>query len=279
MPNLNFGNLYNDYWVVMEQTTPEDSKIETLKIEDGDLKYLRFRACLQDFGARNRNKRLWKLEHIKPMLEMENVTEMMNTAGGWPGEAGHPVPLTGQVTLERIATIDPNNVSHFIKSLSFEGNRLYGIIDTADDGEGSPGRKLMNNILQGIIAAFSLRSLVPQRKNPDGTIDVLGPGRAICYDRVYLPSHKSAYMTIGVPVKNIVTKNKFETVMESFTDFVMEKSEIVKNIIDTYEPAIENYSMDSKTGMVSAKVKDYGTLFIRPEAKFTRELSDFMKGF
>ena len=274
------NDLYADYYAVMEQSSPQDNKIEILKCVENEngLNYLRFSTCLQDFYGRNRNKRLWKTEQIRQMAAQENVTELMK-ANSWCGEAGHPVPDTGQPTLERIVTIDPTNVSHRVTSLDWKkgGKELHGIVETLDEGVGSLGYKFMRNILQGMIPAFSLRSLVPQRKNPDGTTDVMGPGRMICYDRVYLPSHKGAYMDQEIPVKNIVTKPQFNMVMESFTDFVLNKSEKVNRIIDDLDPVMESVSYDTKADMITIQTKEMGRVFIAPEMKYRREIADFMK--
>ncbi len=279
MPKFNPNDeRYLDYYVVMEAAMPQNDNIEILKHVENEngLNYLRFSTCLQDFYGRNRNRRLWNADHVRTMLAQEFVQEFLTKAGGWPGEAGHPIPTTGEVSLERIANIDPNNCSHIIKSLEWRGKELHGVVETLDEGVGSPGYKFMRNILQGIRGAFSARSLVPQRKNPDGTIDVMGPGRLVCYDRVYLPSHSNAYMDMDIPVKNIVSKNKFETVMESFTDIVLSKSERVNRVIDEMNPALESVAYDRSSNMITMRT-DEGRIFVKPELKYNREIMDFMK--
>ena len=51
---------------------------------------------------------------------------------------GHPVPDTGSVTIERILTIDPNNISHRIIEYQWPSdNECYGIIDTIYDENGT----------------------------------------------------------------------------------------------------------------------------------------------
>ncbi len=277
MPNFSPNcDQYMDYYAVMEQTSPQNQKIEILhEGHENGLNFLRFSACLQDFYGRNRNRRLWKLEQIRTMAAQSNVTELMRM-GSFVGENGHPVPDSAPVTLERIVTIDPNNTSHRVLSLDFKGQELHGVVETLDEGVGSPGYRFMRNIQQGIIPAFSLRSLVPQRKNPDGTTDVLGPGRMICYDRVYLPSHTKAYMDVDIPVKNIVTKGRFETVMESFTDYVMGHSDKIRGIIDDLDPVMESVSID-KNGIASIHTKEMGRIFVKPENKYQREMADFMR--
>lgn len=261
-----------DYSIVMEATSPQDSKVEILKeVKENGLNFLRFSACLQDINGYNRNRRKWTVPIIKAMSESPEVQELI-ARGSFVGEQGHPVPATGKVTLERILNIDPNRTSHRITQLFWpKPNELHGIVETLDEGPGTPGVKMMRNILQGIQPAFSLRSLVPQRKNADGTIDVLGPGRMVCYDRVYLPSHGGAYQDVDVPVKNIVTQNEFETVMESFTAHVMAHSDKIRSIIDTMEPALESASYDPKSETLSVNT-EHGRVFISPETKYRDEI-------
>lgn len=276
MPTHTYNDKYLDYYAVMEQTTPPDAKFEILEHKEGTLNYLRFTACLQSFNGRNRNRRLWKAEQVKQMAAMENVVELIQNKS-FVGEAGHPVADSGKLTLERICSIDPLRCCHRITSLDWRTpTMLYGTVETLDEGPGTPGRRFMMNILQGINPAFSLRSLVPQRKNPDGSIDVLGPGRMICYDRVYLPSHREAYRDQDIPVKNIVTKPQFEVVMESFTNYVMSHSDKVRRIVDDLEPALESAAYDPQSRMVSVNT-DAGRLFMAPELKYRRELASLMK--
>lgn len=275
MPALNanmYNDAFNDFYVVMEQTSPEDNKVQIVK--DGSsngLNFLRFSTCLQSFYGRNRNRRLWKAQQIKTMVNDRPVQELIEK-GSFVGEAGHPVPDDGKVTIERILTIDPLRCSHRIISLSWPNeNELHGVVETLDEGVGSPGYRFMKNIQQGIIPAFSLRSLVPQRKNADGTTDVIGPGRCVCYDRVYLPSHQEAYMDMEIPVKNIITKSKFETVMESYCDFVTSHSDKIRRIAEDFSPAMESATFDVKSGMVSIPSPE-GRMFIAPELKYRREI-------
>lgn len=272
MPN---NNLYNDYdqtYIVMEQTTPVDNKIEIQKVVDTNgLNYVRFSTCLQDFNGYNRNRRKWPAEIVKAMAEAPTIQELIKM-NSFVGEAGHPVPDNGQVTMERICNIDPLKTSHrFTKLFWPNPNELHGICETLDEGVGSPGYRMMRNILQGVIPAFSLRSLVPQRKNPDGSKDVIGVGRMICYDRVYLPSHEKAYMDVDMPVSQVVTKPEYKVVMESFSDYVMSHSDKIRSIVDDMEPAMESASFDPKTNLMSVKTEE-GRIFVAPEMKYRKEI-------
>ena len=266
---------FDNFTVVMESEM-EPQKVEIIgegKNSDGSLSFLRFYTCLQTFGSRNRNRRLWFSKYMRMMLNDEPVQELLSR-GGVPGEAGHPTPDTGSVTIERILTIDPNNVSHVIKEFKWKtDNQLDGVIETVDDGNG-PGDKFKRNIMQGLPTSFSTRSVIPQRKNPDGTIDQLGPGRYVCSDRVYVPSHKEAYKDESIPVKSICKQDHFEAVMESFTSFTVEHSEKINRIADKMQPAMESAAV-GPSGMITIPTKD-GYVGIYPELKYRKDLRDAM---
>lgn len=266
---------YLDYFAVIESSVENpDTKILS-QINNNGLSYLRFSQCLQSFGKYNRNRRLWTSDIMKKMLAEKHVSEMLQR-NNFTNENGHPIGITGQTTIERIMTIDPNNIVSLIRSLEWKGELLYGTIETIDDGPGGKGTMFMKNILQGIDPAYSLRSLVPQRKNPNGTIDVTNAGRLITYDRVFVPSHEEAYIDKTIPIKNIVTKPQFQTVMESFTDFVLERSNKVNKIIDNLDPVMESANID-KSGILTIDTKENGKLFIFPENKYRKEISSFFK--
>lgn len=250
------------FYAVMEQTTPEGAKAEIIhenKSANGDLNYLRFRQVLQSFGHRNRNKRLWLADHIRQSLLNPWVVQQLKEKGGLPGENGHPIsPVeNAKVSMERLVTIDPNNICLLLKDYEFEGDKLlYGTVETIDDGNG-PGNRFMRNILQGIEPAVSCRSLVPQKKNPDGTTDVVGPGRLICYDRVFIPSHEEAFRDTTVETTSVVKHNPYKPAYESmitekdFTGWAIEHSENAKHILDDLMPAMESAAIDLKSEMIS----------------------------
>ena len=265
-----------DYHVVIESMTEPNQGFEIIKEgkNANGLSFLRFKSCLQTYGERNRNRRLWLSKWMKIMLNALEVQELLRE-GGIPGENGHPVPPTGEVTMERILTIDPNNISHVIKEFKWvDDNRLDGIIETIDDGNG-PGDKFKRNIMQGLPVSFSTRSIIPQRKNQDGTIDQTGPGRYVTSDRVFIPSHKEAYIDKSIPVKNICKKDHFETCMESFVSYVADRSEKFNRIVDGMSPAMESLAIDT-CGRMSVKTKE-GIVIVRPELKYRNEFADFMK--
>ena len=270
------NNSYIDYSVVIEQTSPEDNEVKILETHNSKgLNYLRFETILQAFvEERNRNRRKWVPKYVKEAINGVEFMELINN-GGLPGENGHPVPKTGQVTLERIATIDPNNISHVIKKAWFtDGDRiLRGVIETVDDDNG-PGRKFMKNILQGLPTSFSNRAIIPQRKNVDGTIDQTGVGRIITFDRVFLPSHKEAYRDINIPIVNVIKSPEDMKIATECCSYIIDKSSNVRNVLDNMDPALESAYIDKK-GRFNVKTDD-GLAIIPIEQKLVREISSYM---
>lgn len=284
MPNTSTSNYY-DYYVVVESaldgTTLRDNFqiLGQFKSSDGILSYLKFVSCIMEVNCRNRNHRYWGKDHMQIMLQAPHIVDYFNRAGGLPGENGHPIPAVGKLTMERLVTIDPNNMAVLFKKWWWDGDRLMAEVETLDQGEGTPGNRMMRNMIQGMIPAFSARTMVPQRRNADGTIDVTGPGRLATFDRVNGPSCENAYMDISIPVKNIVTQSDFNQVMESYTNYVMERSETVKRVMDGMVPAMESCLL-TQDGYLHASVPErHETLLIPVERYFRREISSFMRSF
>jgi hypothetical protein len=273
---------YYDFYAVVESAVEPDDRqqafhiMEQHKRPDGALSFLRYQACVMTVGKRNRNRRLWGKQHVDIMMKAPHIVEQLTRAGGLPGENGHPIPPTGKVSMDRLVTIDPNNLAILMKDWWWEGDRMMATIETLDQGEGTPGNRLMMNMIQGIVPAHSARTLVPQKYNADGSIDVTGPGRMVCFDRVHGPSCEEAYQNVNVPVKNIVKKNEFDLAMESFTDYALSRSEAVKHVIDGMEPAMESACVDA-AGNFSVNTKANGRVYIPVERNLRADIADFMR--
>lgn len=275
MPN------YYDFYAVMESDVDSSTMRNSFEILNegkigGNIEFFRYKACLMSVGKRNRNKRLWQKQHIDVMMNAPHIVEQFKFAGGLPGENGHPIPATGPVTMERIVTIDPNNLAILIKDWWWEGNKMMGTVETLNEGPGTPGFRLMRDMMQGIIPAHSARTLVPQRRNPDGSIDVTAPGRFVTVDRVHGPSCEEAYRDVSIPVKNIVKKAEFDSAMENFTSYVLEHSEAAKRVIDDMRPAMETASI-TKDGMFTVATESSGQVFVPVERNLRADIADFMR--
>ena len=273
---MNRSNSYPFYAVIEEAPSGEEQKFEIVgeqKPSDGELKYIKWRQCLISFNKRNRNGRFWKAKYVRESLLHPWIAQLFQK-GGVPGENGHPTAVSGKLSIERLLQIDPNNQCILLKDYQFDGDsRLFGTIETIDDGNG-PGDRLRRNILQGMIPSVSIRSLVPQKKNPDGTIDVTGNGRIVCWDRVHVPSHDDAYADLSKPFKIVNATVKMSSATESvnfemllentdFTKWVYDNSEACKNVLDGMNPVMESACID-KNGMFSVPT-DNGHVFVNVE--------------
>ena len=265
-----------EYSIVCEETSPADQKCEILDVKDhlGQIQYLKFRACMQDFGIRNRNGRLWNGKMMQQALQAPHILELLQKRD-LAGENGHPIPDVGQATMARIMTINPEKVCHVILNFQWEGDqRVYSDIMTIDDGDG-PGNKFARSILQGMEPAFSVRSVVPQRRNPDGSIDVTGVGRVVTYDRVFLPSHQAAYRDVSVDVKKVVSAKSYETTMESLGLLAYEMSDRAKYAAGD-SVAMESIRLDA-AGNFTARNRQ-GTVIVHLEKKVKKLMHSYMNG-
>ncbi len=286
---------YPFYAVMEEAPTGEEQRFEIIgeKTKDNSgVNYIEWRQCLLVFNKFNRNRRWWDAPNVRKSLMHPWIVQLL-AKGGVPGEMGHPTPDTGKLSLERLYFIDPDRQCLLLKNYEFDGDRaLYGTMQTIDDGEGGPGDRLRRNILQGIIPSVSVRSVVPQRKNPDGTITVVGPGRIVCWDRVYYPSDDQAFPDASKPFKivnkSITGTTKMSAASESvnteipfddldFTSYYYNKSEACKRITDGLDVAMETASIDSM-GIFSVVTSD-GHLFIPMEEKLRKGIKDLMRNW
>lgn len=114
--------------LIIEQTM-EPVKPNIIHIENSPgLHFARFEACLQDFDVFNRNNRKYL---YKPMVESWNATHIKELIrkGDMFGENGHPI--TKDPT--RVVTIDLKCCCHRIVGIEFKGKALYGTIETLND--------------------------------------------------------------------------------------------------------------------------------------------------
>lgn len=241
--------------LVMEQTTEPQTPEIMQVINQPGTDYVRFRTCLQNFNTFNRNNRNYFREPMVKAWEAEHIQELLRY-GTFFGENGHPNTKDPQ----RVVSIDPNNLSHRIVSYEFVGDTVFGIIDTANDYNG-PGHQFKGHILQGAKAAFSLRALAPITKIDATRGEIRSTPRIITYDRVILPSHKVAYQTDdpitaiheSTGVAAIATEQVGDICipvseclgLPGLSDFLLEESNMAKNIADMFEINYESATLDS----------------------------------
>lgn len=279
------------YAVIEEAPRGEEQKFEIIgehKSENNETNYIEWRQRLLTFGGYNRNGRKWVTNHFRQTLMHPWFRQQLYEKGGVPGEAGHPIVTVqgDKLSMERLLTVDPNNICLLLKSIEWEGeNACYGRLQTIDDGNG-PGDKFRRSILQGMIPSVSVRSIVPQAKTPDGHIDVVGPGRVVCWDRVIYPSDPEAFADCS---KSFEITNKkvgklsgasesslsLDIPINDLAEHVANLSENCKYVLDGLEPAMESASVDS-SGLFSVDTAN-GHVFIPLEDSLRRDINHLMR--
>lgn len=184
--------IYNDntLYVICEcAINPADIKIDILnessiELSDGTkVPYVTIDATLQSFEVKNWNQRIYGSDVVMESIDNDGMIQNDIKRGQWCGEYGHPLDLEPR----RQMIIFPQTASHRILSYRKEANLLKAHVQTL---AGGCGPMMAMSCLQGVPAAFSLRSL--------GSIDmathrVKSPLKVITYDSVFRPSHIEAY--------------------------------------------------------------------------------------
>lgn len=181
--------------------------IET--VNEPNMFYVRFRTCLQSFDCFNRNKRNYNLRPMMEAVKADHIQELLYK-GTWCGENGHP----DSTDIKRILSIDMTKICHRIIDLEFQGNLLYGTIETLNDD--AWGKQFTKHILQGLHPSFSLRALAAITKLGDGRGIIKTKPHIVTYDRVILPSHREAYMDNSKPITLVQSATESATIQESY---------------------------------------------------------------
>ena len=115
----------------------------------------------------------------------------------------HPMVLSDNPahTKRRATAIHIKDCGCLIRRIYMEGNDVIGEIETLSNRNGQDIANLVARDKVNI--GFSLRALGGVKTDPDGTVVVQLPIRAITYDIVSNPSHASAriveYLSIAFP--------------------------------------------------------------------------------
>lgn len=268
--------------VVMEQVS-EPMKPENLKVNTiNGLTYVEFDTILQALNRQNRNRRTYT-DMLKTDLNAEHIIEMQSK-NSWCGEAGHP--MGGDIN--RIMSIDPQLISHHIKSTTCVGDIIKGKVITLDNG--GFGTQMTRAILQGLEPAFSLRALTKLTKRPDGSSIAQGKSHIICYDWVILPSHKEAYRDQSSALKivnqnltdntrgGIVTESLVPVTESMILDYIAMESVNVNIISSICEVAKESMSLTPDLKNVVLK-EGNRTYHVKVEDKIRHDISSYLSKF
>lgn len=140
-------------------------------------------GILQRANEINRNKRYYPVEELKRAISSPKQQELVRT-GNFKGEAGHPLDKT----LARQSKVDPQCEQVWYTKLWMEGDYVKGQFRGTNN---DLGRSFNDDLKDGQLPSFSLRAL-GSLVNENGRMTVRNM-QMVAYDRVYYPSHPSAY--------------------------------------------------------------------------------------
>lgn len=270
-PNANIG------WIIAE-SSPSDREFELqharTKIVDRSANgKVTCETVFQEANVRNRNGRFYDDKDLFPELVSERSQELLRT--GFGCENGHP--LSSELT--RQATIDPNNVVAYILKFWTEGNYVCGYYKPSNLAIGTA---LNEDILEGYIPAWSLRALGSVVNTGRGA-EVKGV-KLICYDRVFFPSHKTAYTRtvtesgieyadhngILLPVKEMTSQEEYvyeNGIVKPFTnksvmDYIRAESLNYKKIVETFDVFYNDFQLNEDASQVMLSNSETGNTFV-----------------
>ncbi len=227
-------------------TAPEDIRTEILNestVESASgrkIKTVTIDTCLQSFEVENWNGRIYGKNLVLDALNNDGMIQNDIKKGQWIGEYGHPLDTDPK----RQVVFNPTTASHRILNYRTEGNLLLGHVQTLAGGAGD---MLCDRILQGVPAAFSLRSL--------GSVDlatrrVKAPLKIITYDSVFRPSHIEAYQTeILSECASYVNLNESADLFAPINESIEQIKSYISEKSDNVARAAEFFGLD-KLAMV-----------------------------
>jgi len=175
--------------VIIEQPVI-NNKLEILQESSiGGFNTVKFKALLMESDSLNRNGRVYPrrvleeaIEKVRPMMEDRN----------FGGELDHPLPTGSQYDILRQQTLSYEHISHIITDMWWEGNKVYGIVETTPTPK---GEILANLIRFGTKVGFSLRALGDVKPRAGGVSEVVSPLHLVAIDAVQNPSFQQAVIT------------------------------------------------------------------------------------
>lgn len=151
-----------------------------------------FRIQLQSCDDVNQNSRIYPRRVLEESMT-ECYKRMQNRA--FLGELDHP-GITGNDEIDgsRQTTILLKEASHIIRDFQFEGNKLYGEMESLQ----TPNGKILHSLLESRVGiGVSMRGMASLEKNREGNNVVQSPLVIIGYDAVSNPSHKESVVNFS----------------------------------------------------------------------------------
>ena len=176
--------------LIIEQPIISD-KIEILsESKVGQFDTVKFNALLMEADTKNQNRRIYPRDILHEAIEYQVRPKMQERNFG--GELDHPLPTGSQTDILRQQTLSYKEMSHIITDMWWDGNKVYGTVETTP----TPNGQILANLVRfGVKVGFSLRALGEVRPQSDGTNIVTRPFMLVAIDAVQNPSFERAKIT------------------------------------------------------------------------------------
>ncbi len=136
--------------------------------------------------------------------------------GSFLGELDHPI---SKLPVRQL-TVLYKQASHRILEIGWDGNKLFGVVETLR----TPNGVILKNLAEdGIPIGFSFRGMgdLKQVTTPDGSngFEVIPPLHVVTWDSVSLPSHKEARIIKITESMNQILKNNMSKVLSECVEY------------------------------------------------------------
>lgn len=163
----------------------ESSPAFDIKFADSD-QMVTFKTKVIDLPGPTRNGILYPIHEMKEAIERPRFKQQLAT-GSMYGEHDHPA---NPEDLRRWGSIDMDQTSFKWKSFWFEGNALYGEVQTVPIN----GNKLLQCIKAGELPNFSIRVLGEMAPSADGVHPELHNISLVTVDWVRYPGNPDSFV-------------------------------------------------------------------------------------
>ena len=249
-------------------------------------------GIIQEAEQLNRNKRVYAHKDLYREIYVTPRTRELLETGNLKGEAGHP----DAKDLARQAKIEPKLTQVQYIRLWMDGNKVKARFRGTNNQFGDEFDK---DLRYGEKPSFSLRALGSiENRNGKAYVNNL---RVITWDRVYYPSHPTAYMEKLVsestelqekPYKLKVNQDlikeygNIQGVEEGFQiiapfsnkniiDYIKQESTNIKTIIENFDCFYQSIALSENGKMVTLVDKNYDTIFVPLEKYVQNEIMNY----
>lgn len=259
------------------------------KVKNDDGYRVLAEGTIQEAEQLNRNRRIYAHKDLYREIYVTPRTKELLTTGNLKGEAGHP----DAKDLARQAKIEPKLVQVQYTKLWMDGNKVKAHFRGTNNQFGDEFDK---DLRYGEKPSFSLRALGSiENRNGKAYVNNL---RIITWDRVYYPSHPTAYMekiiSEGTELMDKPYKLKANMDMikeygntqaveegyqiiapfsnKSVVDFIKQESCNLQTIVENFDVFYQSISLSESGKMVTLVDKNYDTIFVPLEKYIQNEI-------